>query len=61
VTRIGLTLDEHFNLRVKPRVGADAAFHEAAQEERDQMFPMGDRDGGIGWSQETGSCSSDSA
>jgi hypothetical protein len=40
VTRIGLTLDEHFDLRVKPRTGADPAFHEAAQEERDQMFPM---------------------
>jgi hypothetical protein len=40
VTRIGLTLDEHFDLRVKPRAGADPAFHEAAQDERDQMFPM---------------------
>lgn len=40
MTRIGLTLDEHFDLRVKPRSGADPAFHEAAQEERDQMFPM---------------------
>lgn len=40
MTRIGLTLDEHFDLRVKPRAGADPAFHEAAQEERDQMFPM---------------------
>jgi hypothetical protein len=40
VTRIGLTLDEHFDLRVKPRAGADAAFHQEAQEERDQMFPM---------------------
>jgi hypothetical protein len=40
VTRIGLTLDEHFDLRVKPRAGADPAFHEAAQDERDRMFPM---------------------
>lgn len=40
MTRIGLTLDEHFDLRVKPRTGADPAFHEAAQEERDGMFPM---------------------
>lgn len=40
MTRIGLTHDEHFDLRVKPRTGADPAFHEAAQEERDQMFPM---------------------
>ena len=30
VTQIGLTLDEHFDLRVKPRSGADPAFHEAA-------------------------------
>lgn len=40
MTRIGLTLNEHFDLRVKPRVGADPAFCEAAQEERDRMFPM---------------------
>jgi hypothetical protein len=40
VTRIGLTLDEHFDLRVKPRADADPAFHEAAQEEQDRMFPM---------------------
>lgn len=40
MTRIGLTLDEHFELRVKPRAGADPAFHEAAQEEQDRMFPM---------------------
>ncbi len=25
---------------MKPRAGADPAFHEAAQEERDRMFPM---------------------
>lgn len=40
MTRIGLTLDEHFDLRVKPRTGADPAFHEAAQDERNRMFPM---------------------
>ncbi|MFN0131853.1 MAG: hypothetical protein ACKVW3_04870 [Phycisphaerales bacterium] len=37
MTRIGLTLDEHFDLCMKPRAGADPAFHEAAQEERDRM------------------------
>lgn len=41
MTRIGLTFDEHFDLRVKPRSGADPAFHEAAEAERDGMFPMG--------------------
>lgn len=40
MTRIGLTVDEHFDLRVKPRAGADPAFHEAAEAERDGMFPM---------------------
>jgi hypothetical protein len=40
VTRIGLTLDEHFDLRVTTRTGAHQAFHEAAKEERDRMFPM---------------------
>lgn len=40
MTRIGLTLDEHFDLRVKPRTGADPAFHEAAEQERYRMFPM---------------------
>ena len=30
MTRIGLTLDEHFDLRVKPRTDADPAVHEAA-------------------------------
>ena len=40
MTRIGLTLDEHFDLRVKPRSCADPAFCEAAQEERGRMFPM---------------------
>lgn len=38
--RIGLTLDEHFDLHVKPRTGADAAFHQAAEEERERLFPM---------------------
>lgn len=40
MTRIGLTLDEHFDLCVKPPAGADPALHEAAQDERDRMFPM---------------------
>ncbi|MFN7022082.1 MAG: hypothetical protein ACK4WH_12245 [Phycisphaerales bacterium] len=40
MTRIGLTLDEHLDLRVKPRAGADAAFHEAAQRVPGRMFPM---------------------
>jgi hypothetical protein len=38
VTRIGLTLGEHFDLRVKPQAGADAAFHEAAYDEWDRKF-----------------------
>ncbi|MBY0112118.1 MAG: hypothetical protein K2Y21_04810 [Phycisphaerales bacterium] len=40
MTRIGLTLDEHFDLRVKPLAGADPAFCVAAEQERDRMFPM---------------------
>jgi hypothetical protein len=40
VTRIGLTFDEYFDLRLKPREGADRAFHAAADMERDEMFPM---------------------
>ena len=40
MTRIGLNLDEHFDLRVKPRSGADPAFHEAAQDERHRMSPI---------------------
>lgn len=36
----GLTFDEFVELRLKPRTGADRAFHEAAETEREQMFPM---------------------
>lgn len=38
--RIGLTLDEYVDLKVRPRKGADAAFQEAAEQERAEMFPM---------------------
>lgn len=38
--QIGLTFDEYVDLRVKPRAGADRAFHEAAEMERQEMFPM---------------------
>lgn len=40
MTRIGLTFDEYFDIRLKPRAGADRAFHAAADIERDEMFPM---------------------
>jgi hypothetical protein len=40
VTRIGLTFDEYVDLRLKPRAGVDLAFHEAAEIERNGMFPM---------------------
>lgn len=40
MTRIGLTLDEHFDLRMKPRTGANRAFHAAANMEWEAMFPM---------------------
>ncbi|MCC6662053.1 MAG: hypothetical protein IT437_14345 [Phycisphaerales bacterium] len=40
MTRIGLTFDEYFDLRMKPRAGADPAFQEAADMEREGMFPM---------------------
>ncbi len=36
----GLTFDEYIQLKVKPRAGADPAFHEAADMEIEQMFPM---------------------
>ncbi|MCA3004406.1 MAG: hypothetical protein ACK51N_04255 [bacterium] len=39
MTRIGLTFDEYFDLRQKPQAGADPAFHEAAEMERDGLFP----------------------
>jgi hypothetical protein len=38
--RIGLTVDEFVDLKIKPRASADRAFHEAAEIEREQMSPM---------------------
>lgn len=38
--RIGLTFDEFVDLKLKPAAGADRAFHEAADIERREMFPM---------------------
>ena len=38
--RIGLTFDEYYELNLKPPVGADRAFQQAAKMERDEMFPM---------------------
>lgn len=38
--RIGLTLDEYVDLKIKPSAGADRAFHRAAEAERERMFPM---------------------
>jgi hypothetical protein len=38
--RIGLTLDEYVDLKIKPWSGANRAFHEAAEIERQDMFPM---------------------
>jgi len=40
MVRIGLTFDEYVDLKIKPWSGADRAFHEAAEMEREQMFPM---------------------
>jgi len=40
MVRIGLTVDEYVDLKIKPRASADRAFHEAAEIEREQMFPM---------------------
>ncbi len=40
MVRIGLTVDEFVDLKIKPRASADRAFHEAAEIEREQMFPM---------------------
>lgn len=40
VTRIGLELGEYLSLRLLPLAGADLAFIEAAEEERERMFPM---------------------
>ncbi len=40
MVRIGLTLDEYVDLKIKPAAGADRTFHEAAEMERRDMFPM---------------------
>jgi hypothetical protein len=36
----GLTFDEYVELKLRPPVRADRAFHHAAEQEREQMFPM---------------------
>jgi len=36
----GLTFDEYVEFRLKPRAGADGAFHEAVDMEQERMFPM---------------------
>lgn len=38
--RIGLTLDEYVELRIRPFAGADRAFPTAAEMQAAQMFPM---------------------
>jgi hypothetical protein len=38
--RIGLTFDEFVDLKLRPPAGADRAFREAAEMERERMFPM---------------------
>ncbi len=38
--RIGLTFEEYAELKVRPRVGADAAFQHAAEMTLAEMFPM---------------------
>lgn len=40
MTRIGLDLSEYVALRLMPLAGADRAFVEAAEDERERMFPM---------------------
>jgi len=40
MTRTGLTFEEYVDLKLKPHAGADRAFHEAAEMEVAQMFPM---------------------
>lgn len=37
---IGMTFDEFFELKLKPNADADPAFHEAAEQEQDALFPM---------------------
>ena len=36
----GLTFAEYVELKLQPHSNADQAFHEAAEAERDEMFPM---------------------
>jgi hypothetical protein len=38
--RIGLAFEEFAELKIKPRTGAGAAFHEAAAMQLKEMFPM---------------------
>jgi hypothetical protein len=38
--RIGLTFDEYIDLKLRPHSRADRAFHQAAEMERNEMFPM---------------------
>jgi len=38
--RIGLTFDEYVDLKIRPPAGADPVFHQAAEMERNEMFPM---------------------
>lgn len=40
MTRIGMDLSEYVALRLMPLAGADRAFVEASEDERDRMFPM---------------------
>jgi hypothetical protein len=38
--RIGLTFNEYVDVKLRPPAGADPAFHQAAEMERDEMFPL---------------------
>lgn len=38
--RIGLTFDEYLDVKLRPPSGADRVFRQAADQERDGMFPM---------------------
>jgi hypothetical protein len=38
--RIGLTFDAYVDVVLRPSAGAAPAFHEAAEMERDEMFPL---------------------
>ena len=38
--RIGLTFNEYVDVKLRPPAGADRAFHQAAEMERDEMFPL---------------------